>query len=463
MAAFRTHLFSAPRLKAVGALFLVLALVFSIAAAPPAFADTSFADGEFNNGDWFMSANLDTATDNGSTAFQQTTGGNPGAFRRVVHNFTGPFGSGVVFAHLKIGAVYDPATEGAITNVAFAYDLIAFDAIATGAVAYFPLLEQGGKYYVASPSDLVLFTDTTWRSFARPVQTETSFDEVGPPVGNPDFSSSGSPITFGFATSNGTAGGTVHTESGIDNWLVQVTSQGPVGPGPPATLTLSPKADTNDVDTQHCVTATVTDAAGNPTPSITVRFSVTGSVNTSGSATTDANGEATFCYQGPELPGADAISAFADTDNDGTQDQGEPSDTATKLWTFPTSTPLCEANITQGGRITAANGDKATFGGNAQSDVAAVVTGEEEYQDHGPAQPQNVKSIQVLALTCNEERTQATVFGTATINGSGVHEFRIDVQDLGEPGVGRDTYRISLSTGYDSGVQKLKGGNVRIH
>ncbi|MDQ1595709.1 MAG: hypothetical protein QOH40_2265, partial [Arthrobacter pascens] len=85
-------------------------------------------------------------------------------------------------------------------------------------------------------------------------------------------------------------------------------------------LSLVPAADTNDVATQHCVTATVEDASGNPTSGITVRFQVTGSVNTSGSDTTDVNGEATFCYQGPELPGADAISAFADTNNDTTQD-----------------------------------------------------------------------------------------------------------------------------------------------
>ena len=233
--------------------------------------------------------------------------------------------------------------------------------------------------------------------------------------------------------------------------------------GEPATLTLSPKAATNDVDTEHCVTATVRDASGSPVPDVTVRFSVTGSVNTSGSDATDANGEATFCYQGPELPGTDAISAFADTDDDGTQDPGEPSDTASKVWTLPSSTPLCEARVTEGGRITANNGDTATLGGSAQSDGQGTVKGQEEYQDHGPADPQTVNSIQLLALTCNPERTQATIFGTATIDGSGTHLFRIDVQDLGEPGVGMDTYRILLDTGYDSGVQTLEGGNVQVH
>ena len=210
------------------------------------------------------------------------------------------------------------------------------------------------------------------------------------------------------------------------------------------------------------MTATVKDAFGNPTPGITVRFAVTGSVNTSGSATTDANGEATFCYQGPELPGTDVIRAFADTDNDTTQDPGEPAGAATKAWTPPITTPLCEVTITKGGRITANNGDKATFGGNAQSNAAGNVKGQQQYQDHGPVQPQKVKSIQILALTCNPQRTQATIFGRATIDGQGSHLFRIDVQDLGEPGRGIDTYRILLDTGYDSGSHTLRGGNIQI-
>ena len=158
----------------------------------------------------------------------------------------------------------------------------------------------------------------------------------------------------------------------------------------------------------------------------------------------------------------DAISAFADTDNDTTQDPGEPFAAASKVWTLPVTTPLCEANITKGGRITAANGDKATFGGNAQSNAAGNVKGQEQYQDHGPAQPQKVKSVKILALTCNPQRTQATIFGRATINGQGSHLFRIDVQDLGEPGRGKDTYRILLDTGYDSGTHTLKGGNIQI-
>jgi hypothetical protein len=234
-----------------------------------------------------------------------------------------------------------------------------------------------------------------------------------------------------------------------------------VGPGPPATLTLEPKADTNEVGTRHCVTATVRDASGNPVPDVTVRFTVTGSVNTSGSNTTDSDGRAQFCYTGPDFPGADTIRAFADTDEDNSQDPGEPSDTATKAWVLPPSTPGCEVIITEGGRITANNGDRATFGGNAKLSEDGVPTGQEEYTDHGPAQPLKVKSTRILAVTCSEDRREATIFGEATVDGSGSHLFRIRVTDNGEPGT-NDIYGILLSTGYASGDKQLEGGNVQI-
>jgi hypothetical protein len=231
--------------------------------------------------------------------------------------------------------------------------------------------------------------------------------------------------------------------------------------GAPATLTLTPPTATNPVNTQHCVTATVKDAFGNPRPGVTVRFKSTGSATASGFATTNANGQATFCYTGPALPGADAITAYVDTNSNNTQDAGEPSGAATKTWVLPVTTPLCTITITNGGRITANNGDRASFGGNAKADAKGKTSGQQQYQDHGPAQKMNVHSINVLAIVC-QGTTQASIYGQATINGSGSFFYRINVQDLGEPGVGKDTYGILLQNGYNSGEHKLEGGNVQI-
>ena len=232
--------------------------------------------------------------------------------------------------------------------------------------------------------------------------------------------------------------------------------------GAPATLVLDPKAATNPVDSKHCVTATVTDTFGNPVKGVTVRFAVTGSSGTlSGSKTTDAAGQATFCYDGPALPGGDKIHAYADTNGDNVQDPGEPFDDAVKAWVLPVSTPGCEVKITNGGWIIAANSDRASFGGNAQVDAAGNVKGNEEYQDHGPATPFNLHG-NVLVVVCGADGKSATIFGEATIDGTGSHTYRIDVKDLAEPGKNVDTYRMRVNT-YDSGEQKLQGGNVQIH
>jgi hypothetical protein len=230
----------------------------------------------------------------------------------------------------------------------------------------------------------------------------------------------------------------------------------------PATVTLDPETDANPVDSQHCVTATVRDAFGNPTPGIVVRFTVRGSVSATGSATTNAAGEATFCYAGPLLPGEDAITAYADTDNDGAQGPAEPGAAAAKTWLPPASTPLCEIKISSGGRITAANGDTATFGGNARLEADEGTPGQEEYHDHGPVQPMKVKSIEVVAVMCDDAGREASIYGHATIDGKGSFFYRIKVKDLAEAGTGQDTYWIVLQNGYDSGEQVLEGGNVQV-
>lgn len=229
--------------------------------------------------------------------------------------------------------------------------------------------------------------------------------------------------------------------------------------GAPANLTLTPKTATNTVDAQHCVTATVTDQFGNPVPGVPVRFSVTGVSTDSGTVVTDSNGQAQFCFTSA-LPGGDTVTAFADTDGNGVQGTGEPADTASKVFVLPPSTAGCK--VTGGGQITAANGDRANFGGNAQVAKDGTPTGEEEYMDHGPASPMNVHSTTIDAVVCSRDGTEASIFGTATIGGTGTFGFRIDVKDLGEPG-SNDAYRIRLSNGYDSGQQTLNSGNIQIH
>jgi hypothetical protein len=235
--------------------------------------------------------------------------------------------------------------------------------------------------------------------------------------------------------------------------------------GPPATLTLEPKEDVNFVDGKHCVTATVKDALGQPVQGVTVRFEVTRSDGTTitGEVKTNGQGQATFCYDGPALPAKDVIKAYADGNDNDMQDAGEPFDIADKLWIIPPSTKGCEVKITQGIGFTADNGDHATGGGVAKVDAEGNLSGQEEYQDHGPAQPMNLHSIEITSIQCSPDFKSATIFGTATIDGSGTFVFRIDKEDLNEPGKGFDTYHIRVSNGYDSGKHTLEQGNIQIH
>jgi CSLREA domain-containing protein len=100
---------------------------------------------------------------------------------------------------------------------------------------------------------------------------------------------------------------------------------------PPLKLDLTPETATNSLGTDHCVTATVKDSVGTLGPGITIVFSVSGANTASETGTTNVDGTATFCYTGANA-GSDGISAFADLDEDGLQDDGEPSDTASKTW-----------------------------------------------------------------------------------------------------------------------------------
>jgi hypothetical protein len=129
----------------------------------------------------------------------------------------------------------------------------------------------------------------------------------------------------------------------------------------------------------------------------------------------------------------------------------------------PASTPGCEVKITEGGHITALDGDRATFGGNASVDLSGSARGEEEYQDHGPAQPLDFHSTRIISVVCSDDGKEAEIFGEGNVDGSGPFVFRIRVRDEAEPGAGADVYGILIGNGYASGDQTLEGGNVQIH
>lgn len=199
---------------------------------------------------------------------------------------------------------------------------------------------------------------------------------------------------------------------------------------------LEPATDTNTIGETHTVVATVLNSAGGPVPCLEVRFSVSGANTAAGMAKTDIVGQASFSYVG-EWAGTDTITASA----------GTVSGMASKTWLFPASTP---GRVTGGGQITTAAGSP-NFGLTASG-----ATGQLEYNDRGV---RNVHSINVAATVVTG--TRATIYGFATVNGAGNVQFRVEVEDNGEPGR-TDVFRIKLSDGYQAGGV-LARGNIQIH
>ncbi|HEY3042419.1 MAG TPA: SBBP repeat-containing protein [Vicinamibacterales bacterium] len=222
-------------------------------------------------------------------------------------------------------------------------------------------------------------------------------------------------------------------------------------PGTPAMLVLSPPTDTNPVGTSHTVMATVTDASGNPVQNIVVRFSVSGSVTSSGSCTTGPNGQCDFSYAGPAFPGTDLIDAYADTDGDSVQDASEPAGAATKAWTLPAST---SGHVHGAGAISGPTGEKILFEFHAMNTDDGL-KGDCHVIDR--TEDKRIECVDVTTLVV--VGNQATVYGNA-LDGDVPTMYVINVTDNGNPGK-NDTFSITLGTGYmASGI--LVDGNIHV-
>ena len=207
----------------------------------------------------------------------------------------------------------------------------------------------------------------------------------------------------------------------------------------PANLTLDPENGSNQVGETANFTATVTDADGNPVANIPVEYSVSGSVTTDGSCTTDENGQCTISYDGPQLPGSDEIDAYADSNSNGSQDSGEPTASATQTWTVPAST---QGTVSANGLIPGSSTGSAiltsTFSYNGTS-----LSGSCLILDILAGKTVSCTSVSALVI----DGSQATIFGNATVNGVAT-TYRIDITSSGLLG---GTFNIVTASGYSAG------------
>jgi Big-like domain-containing protein len=255
----------------------------------------------------------------------------------------------------------------------------------------------------------------------------------------------GSFTETGRATTAMNAFNTVEGTSGIS------MQQGFVSGGPPGeTITVSPVTAVNPLGTTHTVTATVRDATGQPVQGQPVLWTVTGSSGQGSQCITDANGQCNFTYTGPDRPGADEITACADTNANGTADATDPCAVASKAWSPSAGTP---GGAHGGGYI---RDEGVSFGFSTQAqDPTGPFRGHCSVIDH-------IAKIHVKCLDVTSQVLtpgHVTFFGSAEQDGVATN-YRIDAADLsdfGEP----DTFTIETDLGFVAGGP-LTGGNVII-
>lgn len=193
---------------------------------------TVLEDHEFALADWGVSTSVSPAASAASqSATQETTGGNPGAWRRMVHELA-PGPATLKVFHLAANAVYDPAAQGAVYVIDVGEDcrwqsLGDVDLL----VATIPLIEQGPRRYLAAaPWRYFCSANAGWQPVApRASLAPADFELLdGPACGSgescPDFGATGAPLRFGYARVSELparfAGTTI--AHGIDNWKVTV-------------------------------------------------------------------------------------------------------------------------------------------------------------------------------------------------------------------------------------------------
>lgn len=205
-------------------------------------AVVTFQDANFNPLHWTSNKYIDTTPGQGASFSVNTipTGGNPDSYRQVSLTFRE---GAMRVSHLRdVGGnpfKWNPSTQGAFTSIDYSFDLLMTNYFnpapipapgESGAVGYALLLMQGGHYYTSAVDVVTTGDNKQWISINKINRTATSFNRLNMITGgqiaglHPDFSASGGEIVFGYdsVNSHGSTGVFKGTESGIDNYSVQL-------------------------------------------------------------------------------------------------------------------------------------------------------------------------------------------------------------------------------------------------
>jgi hypothetical protein len=148
------------------------------------------------------------------------SGGNTGPHRSTAISFgAGSFGLAQYVGELNTLNTWNPATQGAITTVAFAIDQQVSDLLPfpqQNLQLTFGLRQGGITYYGGGWAP---FYNTSWSSTSTTLLNATNFGPVG---SRPDFSASGGVIEFGYFVGAFAAPGGVSATLNVDNFCVAV-------------------------------------------------------------------------------------------------------------------------------------------------------------------------------------------------------------------------------------------------
>jgi hypothetical protein len=198
-------------------------------ARPAGASIITFSDNTFTPSDWSLTTQTKGAGGNAS-AVQQSSGGNPGAYRQVTLNVIGSSDSEVYAFNLKNSATVTPATTGAIISLTYSEDR------KTTGQEFGPAIEQGSNlYYAYGGSGGTVGWQSTAMTFTAGATTNnllTAFDTDVSSSVHPDFSANGAPMTFGFAAIDNSTASSFTAVSGYDNWAIGVTTNNDSVPEP---------------------------------------------------------------------------------------------------------------------------------------------------------------------------------------------------------------------------------------
>jgi hypothetical protein len=119
----------------------------------------------------------------------------------------------------------------------------------------------------------------------------------------------------------------------------------------------------------------------------------------------------------------------------------------------------CDVKVTDHGWIVPEGGGRGVFRGHGSASADGSAAGDQQYVDRRARV--RFRSRAVDAIECSPDRTRVSIVGSGHVSRTPV-DFRIELQDLGHPGRGIDTYRIAFSDGFDSGEHVIAAGDIRI-